>query len=163
VAGMPHVDAAPHGARARSDYARGLACRAQPARCAQVFDDWKAFASRAAAGAGDDGEAMPEPRLSNVTLAFLEACCREQVRARAPFTGVGRWVGWGWDRVGSWTGAGACASALSCAPCWVACWCCAFCGFCCGCARQLEAGACKRACMLRTQRSLRMLAQPALT
>ena len=50
------------------------------ARRVQVFDDWKAFASRAAAGAGDDGEAVPEPRLSNVTLAFLEACCREQVR-----------------------------------------------------------------------------------
>lgn len=45
---------------------------------AQVFDDWKAFAAAAARGAGEGGAAQ-EPRLSNVTLAFLEACCREEV------------------------------------------------------------------------------------
>ncbi len=45
---------------------------------AQVFDDWKAFAAAAARGVGEGG-AVKEPRLSNVTLAFLEACCREEV------------------------------------------------------------------------------------
>ncbi|KAK9831866.1 hypothetical protein WJX81_003174 [Elliptochloris bilobata] len=54
------------------------ACRSDSTACAlKVFDDWKAFAARAAKGAGD-GEPVQEPRLSNVTLAYLEACCREE-------------------------------------------------------------------------------------
>lgn len=39
---------------------------------AQVFDDWKAFTQRRAASRRKATHA----RLSNVTLAFLEACCR---------------------------------------------------------------------------------------
>ena len=42
---------------------------------AQVFDDWKAHVSVAR----EMGTAEPAlPRLSMVTLAFLEACCRSQ-------------------------------------------------------------------------------------
>ena len=52
----------------------------------QVFDDWKAFAAAAARGAGEGGT-VQEPRLSNVTLAFLEACCREEVPLPAPDVG----------------------------------------------------------------------------
>ena len=52
---------------------------------AQVFDDWKAFAAAAARGAGEGGAAQ-EPRLSNVTLAFLEACCRDEVTSETPQT-----------------------------------------------------------------------------
>ena len=52
---------------------------------AQVFDDWKAFAAAAARGAGEGGAAQ-EPRLSNVTLAFLEACCRDEVTSVTPQT-----------------------------------------------------------------------------
>lgn len=55
---------------------------------AQVFDDWKAasdawFAQhrgsgrlRAGRAAGEEGGPPKLPKLSNVTLAFLEACCR---------------------------------------------------------------------------------------
>ena len=40
---------------------------------AQVFDDWKVHVSHALKRGA---EADQLPRLSNVTLAFLEACCR---------------------------------------------------------------------------------------
>ena len=38
--------------------------------------------ARAMQSAGESG-AVQEPRMSNVTLAFLEACCREEVSTRA--------------------------------------------------------------------------------
>ena len=41
--------------------------------CSQVFDDWKVHVSHALR---TGAEADQLPRLSNVTLAFLEACCR---------------------------------------------------------------------------------------
>jgi hypothetical protein len=43
--------------------------------CAQVFDDWKAHVSVAREMGAEDARL---PRLSTVTLAFLEACCRSQ-------------------------------------------------------------------------------------
>ena len=39
----------------------------------QVFDDWKTHVSHALEQGTEAGQL---PRLSNVTLAFLEACCR---------------------------------------------------------------------------------------
>ena len=39
----------------------------------QVFDDWKAHVARERETGAEDGAL---PRLSAVTLAFLEACCR---------------------------------------------------------------------------------------
>ena len=42
---------------------------------AQVFDDWKAHVSVAREMGASDARL---PRLSTVTLAFLEACCRAQ-------------------------------------------------------------------------------------
>jgi len=141
VAGMPRVDAA-QMAQARALEMRA-ACRARPVRRAQVFDDWKAFASRAAAGAGDDGEAVPEPRLSNVTLAFLEACCREQVCASnlsphpypKPASPCSSRQGRGPLRAPSQQ------PAPSCTPSLVACWCCSSC---CGCDKRHEVDACMR-------------------
>lgn len=40
--------------------------------------------ARAMQSAGEGG-AVQEPRMSNVTLAFLEACCREEVSTYAMF------------------------------------------------------------------------------
>ena len=42
----------------------------------QVFDDWKSFSLRQASAKGQNRTAGARARLSNVSLAFLEACCR---------------------------------------------------------------------------------------
>ena len=45
----------------------------------QVYDDWKAYcASQEALHRFDNDAYAHVPRLSNVTLAFLEACCRAE-------------------------------------------------------------------------------------
>ncbi len=45
--------------------------------CLQVFDLWKVASEDVIRDARQQGTPLKLPRLSSVTLAFLEACCRD--------------------------------------------------------------------------------------